>query len=164
MEHKLRTPLMVGAATGHISAVGAVLASIEDLFGDGDKKQMELLRKREMTRQMEITDVDDMTLLMHASCSGNAAMFNVVTQEIQRSQFRRVLTQQDANGMTFLHHAINSNSDQLYRRQLLARDSWGRSALEHALTSGRSQVFEVVYDAIREDIYDDELHGRDYGW
>lgn len=44
-----------------------------------------------------------------------------------------------------------------YRRQLLARDAWERSTLEHALTCGRSQVFEVVYEAIRDDIYDDEV-------
>lgn len=42
-----------------------------------------------MKRQIEIIDVDDMTLLMHASCSGSAAMFNVVTKKIQRNQVYR---------------------------------------------------------------------------
>lgn len=32
---------------------------------------------------------------------------------IVQPKFRKVLTQQDANGMTFLHHAINANSDEL---------------------------------------------------
>lgn len=41
-----------------------------------------------MKRQMEIVDVDDRTLLMHASCSGSSAMFNVISQEVQRKQVR----------------------------------------------------------------------------
>lgn len=53
--------------------------------------EQELRRKKEMMRQMEIVDVDDMTLLMHASSSGSAAMFNVVSQEIQRSQVRTLV-------------------------------------------------------------------------
>eukprot|EP00903_Cladosiphon_okamuranus_P016949 g15624.t1 len=226
MEHKLQTPLMAGAATGNISIVGAVLASFEELFvGDEDKRQSERRRQKEMKRQMEITDVDDRTLLMHASCSGSSAMFNVISHEVQRKQIRKVLTQQDANGMTFLHHAMNAKSDEdtnfaeptgrpnsptssvleewaadpvfvvepseaeqptthvpnaelldpwvpvvksalkfaraslwlpEYRRQLLVRDAWGRSAIEHALNSGRPQLVEVVFDAIRRDVYDEE--------
>eukprot|EP00752_Nemacystus_decipiens_P009952 g8875.t1 len=236
MEYKLQTPLMSSAATGNISIVGAVLAAFEELFvGDGDKRQSDRQREQEMKRQMKIVDVDDRTLLMHASCSGSSAMFNVISQEVQRKQLRKVLTRQDANGMNFLHHAINAKSDDKtdatqgqppsplelapdeweadpgfvvvansgaeepptpipsaelldpwvpvvksafkfaraslwlaeYRRQLLIRDAWGRSAIEHALNSGRPQVVEVVFEAIRRDVYDEEralhLDGDDDG-
>eukprot|EP00752_Nemacystus_decipiens_P009953 g8876.t1 len=229
MENKLQTPLMAGAATGNISIVGAILASFEKLFvedEDEHRRQNERGRRKEMKRQMEVVDVDDRTLVMLASCSGSSAMFNVISQEVQRKQFRKVLTQQDANGMTFLHHAINAKSDDQtdfgapqgqprsplesaldqwsadpmlvietpgaeepttpvsdaelldpwvpvvksafkfaraslwlaeYRRQLLVRDAWGRSTIEHAINSGRPQVVEVVFDAIRRDIYDEEM-------
>ncbi|CAM9387717.1 unnamed protein product [Ascophyllum nodosum] len=44
-----------------------------------------------------------------------------------------------------------------YRKLLETRDAWGRSIVEHAIASGRRQVFERVFDAIREDIYDETM-------
>lgn len=40
---------------------------------------------------------------------------------------------------------------------MVARDSWGRTAVDHAVLSGRPQVFDAVFDALREEIRDDEV-------
>ena len=37
------------------------------------------------------------------------------------------------------------------------RDSWNRSIFEHAVVSGRHVVFDAVFDAIRMDVYDEEV-------
>lgn len=37
------------------------------------------------------------------------------------------------------------------------RDSWNRSIFEHAIVSGRHVVFDAVFDAIRIDVYDEEV-------
>lgn len=40
---------------------------------------------------------------------------------------------------------------------LKAKDSWGRTVLAHAVLSGRSQVFDVIFDTLREQIRDVEV-------
>lgn len=43
-------------------------------------------RKTEMTWQLQLVDIDEMTLLMIASESGISAVFKAVAQEIPRAQ------------------------------------------------------------------------------
>lgn len=44
-----------------------------------------------------------------------------------------------------------------YRELLQMRDSWDRTIFEHAIVSGRQVVFDAVFDAIRMDVYDEEV-------
>lgn len=44
-----------------------------------------------------------------------------------------------------------------YRKLLQMRDAWNRSIIEHAIESGRHVIFEEVFTALREDVYDEEV-------
>lgn len=40
---------------------------------------------------------------------------------------------------------------------LKAKDSWGRTVVAHAVLSGRSQVFDAVFEALKEEVRDSEV-------
>lgn len=41
-----------------------------------------------MEGQLELTDMYEMTLIMHAAASGNSALFDLVTQQVTPAQVR----------------------------------------------------------------------------
>ncbi|CAM9237710.1 unnamed protein product [Ectocarpus fasciculatus] len=111
--HKLRTPLMAAAATGQMPIVGVVLAAFGDVFmEDGDKEDMVNARTKGMQKQLDMVDVEGMTLLMHACSTSSSAVFQALSKTVQPSQFREVIRARDAHGMTILHHAVNGNGNE----------------------------------------------------
>lgn len=40
---------------------------------------------------------------------------------------------------------------------MTSKDSWGRTVVAHAVLSGRPQVFDAVFDALRQEIRDAEV-------
>lgn len=45
-------------------------------------------KTREMQRQLEMVDIDGMTLLMHASCGSSSAAFQALSQSVQASKVK----------------------------------------------------------------------------
>ncbi|CAN0119966.1 unnamed protein product [Ectocarpus sp. 6 AP-2014] len=118
--HKLRTPLMAAAATGQMPIVGVVLAAFGDVFMEGeDKEYMVNAKTNGMQKQLDMVDVEGMTLLMHACSTSSSAVFQALSKTVQPSQFREVIKATDAHGMTILHHAVNGNGNE----QATARSS-----------------------------------------
>lgn len=39
----------------------------------------------------------------------------------------------------------------------MTKDSWGRTVVEHAVLSGRPSVFRAMFEALRNEIRDDEV-------
>ncbi|CAM9545376.1 unnamed protein product [Pylaiella littoralis] len=65
-----------------------------------------------MKKQLEMVDIDGMTILMHSSSGSSSSAFQALSQCVQASQFRAVIKAKDAEGMTLLHHAVSGKGDQ----------------------------------------------------